>query len=286
MRKSFLFILILITTKMVWAQSTLRPNNYLKDMNYYNIAAIPLPADEDRSVSLYSKYLLADDEVTWNKPPSFYLSYMGKTGANSFYSLGLINDVYSFYNRSSVYAGYTHRFQLGTHRSLHAGGRLVVDFDAINWDKLQLPASGNTGTSLRPGLDADLGIQYEHNNFTAGLATKNILASSKKVAGEELLLNQREIYLHTAYRIHIFKNNLHLTPYLLFRREVTYEMDAGLNVGLLNRVDVAYQIRLLGLRHIFNVNARLTKKMSLGLAYETSPLYTDKSVDMVLRYGF
>ncbi len=281
-------MLALMAFSSSYGQSTMRPNIYFQDMNYYNIAAIPLRDTQRGSLSFYAKHkVVANEDYVWNKPPVFFLNHIGSLkNKHSFYNVAITSDQYSFYSRNTVYAGYTHRFKLGKdeHHTIDIGGRLIFNLDLINWDKFQLP-SNESGESLKPNADMDLGAFYRFKNFSLGFSTKNAVGASVKSDGEKLLVNQREFYVNTSYLFRI-KDKFEIEPYFLLRQERNTELDIGLHLGFFKRVDAAYQLRLIQLRHIFTLQAHVTRSLSIGVAFDKSPLFTDNNLDAVIRYVF
>lgn len=288
MKKAVLILAAFAACLTGEGQSTLRPNIYLRDMNYYNVAAIPLRDTQKLSFSGYAKYKFVENEsYVWNKPPVIFLDHIGSLKNNqSYYNVAVVSDQYSFYSRNTVYAGYVQRLKFGegeNHR-LDVGGRLVLNFDLINWDKFHLP-SNESGKSVKPGADMDLGIFYRFRHFSFGISSKNLVGTSVRSGGEKLLENQREFYANTSYLFPIRKK-FEIEPYLLYRKELTGELDLGLHVGFLKRVDLSYQLRLIRLRHIFIMQVQFTKTWSIGLAFDQSPLIPDRHADAVIRYTF
>src|SRR5690625_7625243 len=122
-------LLIIVWFASGYRQSTIRPNIYFQDMNYYNIAAIPLIDSQQARFSFYSKYqFLENDNEVWSKPPLFLLDIFGNLkNQHSYYNIGIATDQYSFYSRNTGYAGYTHRFHLGKsgNHTIDIGGRFI-----------------------------------------------------------------------------------------------------------------------------------------------------------------
>lgn len=288
MRKAFLILLTFMAFSFSYGQSSLRPNIYFQDMNYYNTAAIPLKDDQKLNFSLYTKYRFVENEKhLWNKPPVFSLNHIRSLkNKASFYNIGILSDQYSFYSRNTVYAGYTHKFELGKNKNhtISLGGRLAFNLDLIDWDKFQLSYS-ESGKSLKPNADMDLGAFYQFKNFSFGIATKNMIGTSVKLDGEKLLMNQREFYVNTSYQFHI-KDKFEITPFLLYRKEIMSELDIGLHLGFFKRVHTTYQLRLIQLRHIFTLQGQISQSLSIGLAFDYSNLLSDKNFDAVIRYTF
>lgn len=288
MKEAILIPAILATVSSSYGQSTMRPNIYFGDMNYYNIAAIPLKDTQSINFSFYTKYKFVENEsYVWNKPPVFFLNHVGSLkNKHSFYNVAIISDQYSFYSRNTIYAGYTYRLKLGQdeNHTIDMGGRLVFNFDLINWSKLQLP-SNESGKSVKPTADMDWGAFYRFKNFSFGFSTKNMIGTSVKLYGEKILINQREFYVNTSYLFQI-KDKFEIEPFLLYRKELTSELDIGLRLGFFKRMNAAYQLRLIQLRHIFTLQGHISKSLSIGLAFDYSKLINDNNLDAVIRYTF
>lgn len=286
MKKILVFILSAAISP-AFAQQTIRPSIYLNDMNYYNASAISLTDTAERfSTSLYSKYKIVDaDNETWNKPPSFMFHFMGKMGkSGSYYSFSYINDDYSFYNRNILYAGYIKQWKWGKTSRLNVGGRAVLNFDRMNWDRLSMPHN-ESGKGMKFTPDIDLGIQYQVWGLTAGISAKNLLGLSTKLEGYDLLKNRRESYLNVSYLFKIGKI-LKLGPYLQVCQERNTNLDAGLYITLFNRVSASYLLRVKELRSIYSLDLRLYKQLSIGLAVDHSAIMYDKNVDVRIKYNF
>ncbi len=267
-------------------QNTIRPTIYFQDMNYYNPSAIPLDTLEDHRISVYGKYKIVENEdKIWNKPPSVFANYIGRIRkSNSFYTVSYINDIYSFYNRSTIYAGYTYQKKWGKSNVLSLGGRLVLNNDIINWTKLKIPHH-ETGKGIKFSPDLDLGIQYQIKGFTAGVSTKNVLGSSTKLEGEDLLKNWREAYFNVSYLFRIGKK-VKVAPYALLYWERKLAIDGGLYLSLFNRVNVSYLLRVLELRSIYTLDVKIYKGLNVGLGFDHSKLLLDSNVDALIRYNF
>ncbi len=286
--KTTLLLMVLVISSVSYGQSTLRPNMYYQDMNYYNIAALPLKDSLKYSYSIYAKHKFVENEnYIWNKPTTFFLNHIGAIkNKPAFYNVAYISDRYSFYSRNTIYTGYLHKFKFGKNKNstLSVGGRLVLNFDVIDWDKFTLP-SGESGKSLKPNADLDLGALYRFKRFTLGFSSKNVIGTSVKLDGEKLLINQREYYINASYLFRI-KNNYEIAPYILVRKELNTEFDIGLHLSLFKRVDLSYQLRLLKLCHIFSIQGHITRSLSVGAAFDYSPLLPDNNLDIFVRYTF
>lgn len=286
MKAGFLLLLLSMISAGAYSQSTMRPNIYFQDMNYYNSAASALSDSMNVHFSLYAKHKFVENEdYIWNKPPIFFLNYIRNLkNKRGFYTVGLITDQYSFYSRNTIYGGYTHKFSFGKKKNskLDIGARLVINFDVINWDRFKLPVD-ESGISLKPNADLDFGILYRLKGFTWGLSAKNLVGSSVKMDDQILLENQREYYVNTSYLFRI-KNKVEIAPYVLFRQEHNPEMDLGLHAGFFKRIDFSYQLRLLKVRHVFTVQGYLTRSLMIGAAFDYSPVLSDKNIDFCVRY--
>lgn len=276
----FFFSLYLYTA----AQNTLRPSVYFQDMNYYNPASIILDTGQRASVSLYGKHkFVSNDEEIWHKPTSLYLNHTGRIKeSNAFYTLSYINDRYSFFNRHTIYAGYTRQKKWGRSNTLSFAGRLVLNADAINWNKLKL-RDNQSGKSVKITPDLDLGIQYQSRGFTAGIAAKNLLSYTVKTEEKSIIKNWREFYINVSYRFTIRKN-FQLAPYLLLYRERKTFADAGVFVSAWHRVNASYLLRINELRSIYTFDVTIYKGFNAGLAFDKSALLPDHNLDFVLRY--
>src|SRR5690625_6788513 len=95
-----------------------------------------------------------------------------------------------------------------------------------------------------------------------------MFSTSVKSDDENLLMNQREFYVHTSYRFQI-KDRFEIEPYLLYRKELGSELDIGLHLGLYDWLDIAYQFRLLQLKHIFILQGYITQLYNICIYFST-----------------
>lgn len=269
-----------------FGQNTIRPNIYFQNMNYYNPSAITLDSSENYNVSLYGKHKFVENEDDiWKKPTTLLLNHSGRIRqSNSFYSLSYISDKYSFYNRNTVYAGYSHQIKLGSAGTLSLGGRVVLNFDAISWNKLEL-VHNKTGKSTRFSPDVDFGVQYQSKRFTTGLSSKNMMALSSNLDGSELLKNKREFYVNTSYEL-ISRKNFRATPFLLLYTERKSFIDGGLTISAFNRIDASYTLRINELRGIYYLGVDITKGFQIGASLDRSALLPDNNLDVTIKYSF
>ncbi len=283
MRKLLIFVLFIFMSEMVYSQNTLRPNIYFNQMNYYNIAGDIGDSTVGHLLSYYTKdKIIAND--SWTKPMTTMLSYMERlNGKPVTYSSAYIYDSYSYFDRHTFYAGYSYARKFGDLHHLSAGIRAVLNFDRIKWDQLEL--SNRTGSGLRFTPDLDLGIQYQLKGLTAGLASKNLFAASAEYDGEQLIENQREVYANLSYNFRI-RQKFRLAPYLMYHQGMKSDIDLGLNLSYKNTFDISYQLRVLELRSIYIAKAKMYKGFYIGASFDSSILYQDNNIDVMLAYKF
>ena len=286
MKTILVTVAICLLQLVSYGQNTLRPSLYFQNMNYYNPSAVDLGSTESGSVSVYGKHKFVDNQSDiWAKPTTFYLNHIGRIqSSNSFYSVSYLNDSYSFYNRSTLYLGYTYQTKWGRLGTLSFGSRIIGNVDAIQWDKLKIPHQ-ETGKSLKASPDLNVGIQYQWKGLTAGISAKNLLRIPTKIEGSILLQSNREVYIHTSY---LFKLGRHfqVAPFVLLYQEHNRVLDGGLYVSFLNRVSVSYLLRLEELRGIYSIDGNLSKRLRVGIAIDRSRLFTDNNVDVQAKYSF
>ncbi|TSJ48014.1 type IX secretion system membrane protein PorP/SprF [Fluviicola chungangensis] len=269
------------------AQNTLRPNIYFQNMHYYNTAAGIEDTSSRMSFGAYAKYKFVpvENEDVWIKPVNLYFNHIYNLNSKNSVNMSYIYDGYSFYNRNIVYMGYTRMFRWGRSSRLNLGARAVLNFNAMKWNELGQLAS-HPSSKLKFNADLDLGIQYQVKGLTIGVSTKNLFASSVKVDGQDLIKDQREIYGNLSYNFGLFKRKVELAPFFLFYSERNFNLDAGLNLGLFQRVSISYAIRVLELRNIFAIRGNFLKRFQIGASFDYSIIYSDYNMDILLAYRF
>lgn len=287
MKNISLIIVSLLLLSESYAQTTLRPNLYLHDLNYYNVAATSVNDSVENSLSIYGKYKIIDnDKDIWSKPPQFFANHIGTLSTNTFYNIGYVMDRYSFYNRNAIYAGFIHQLEVGetSENKFSFGGRMIFNLDHVYWKKLnQQPADPER--ALNPNVDLDLGIYYQTKHWSLGLSSKNVIGNGVKRDNEKVIINQREFYFFASYLIRL-GSDLSITPHLLLRHEIPTEADLGVNLKVFNLLDFGYQVRLIRLRHIFSLSANVSNTWKVGVAYDKSPLFRDHNVDAFIQVLF
>lgn len=284
MKKLFLLTCALYGC-LAYGQNPFRPNIYFQNMNYYNVAAGIQDTSARYQVSAYTRYKFTDNGGTWNKAPNLFLNHIGYIDRiSSFYSASYIYDNYSFYDRHTIYLGYSHELKLPKTHRLSFGVRGVFNFDYVKWDRL--PEPGNPADrSLYFTPDLDLGIQYRVKGFTLGVSLKNVIGNRKKIYGEILLKNQRQLYGNVSYAFNI-KNKVTIAPFALVYLERNFGFDLGLYLGFFDRAAVSYAFRLKEFRHVYTLNVRIYKGLRIALAADHSSIYKDVNADLMLGYNF
>ncbi len=285
MKIFYTLLLVGLFTGIGYAQNSIRANNYMSDMQYYNPANVSIDSvlTTKTALSIKKKSVTNDDEI-WNKRLSVMLSHAGRIGeTNSYYTVSYVNDDYSFFNRNALYLGYTQQLNLTESSQLSIGARVVANMDIINWDKLQLPHNED-GRSLRFNPDLDLGIDYRFKKFNAGIGVKNITENSFKLEGVALIQNRREINVNLSYQ-QGFTNNFSITPFVLLMHERNTIADAGLYFSIFKRYHISYALRINELRSIVALNIEQNKYFSFGVAFDRSDLVSDIHWDFVVRYS-
>ncbi|WP_222166406.1 type IX secretion system membrane protein PorP/SprF [Edaphocola aurantiacus] len=287
MKKIYLFAATLCAAvTAMYAQNTLRPGIYYHNMHYYNAAAGLDDTAAKASVDIYARNKFVQDENkdTWEKPLNLYLNHIYNLDQKNSFNVSYLYDGYSFYKRNIIYLGYSRTLCWGRDNRLSLGIRPVLNFNSINPDQLGLGPV--LDTRFRFNADLDLGAQYQWKGLTAGVGYKNLFASSVKEDGLDLIKDQRELYVNLSYDFRLFKRKVGLAPFLLFYSERNMNLDAGLNLSFKDRIQVSYALRILELRSIYTVRARIDKRFQVGLALDHSSLYTDVNMDVLLGYRF
>jgi len=284
MRKQLILLLAcLCVTAASYGQQLFRPGMHFSDMTYYNVAAGPLDTGVRFRNMAYFKYKIVDNDV-WTKPPNVYLSHLGYVKRiGGFYSAGYLFDGYSFYNRHSIYVGYTYELKLPKTHRIAIGVRGVFNFDVVNWNRV--PQSGRKGSTFYFDPDLDVGIQYRVKGLALGFSVKNTIGTTRKVDGEELLRNQREFYANLSYAFNI-KDRVVIAPYTLVYMRPGFGLDAGLYLDFWKRVNVSYMFRLTEFRHVYMAGVRVYKGLAVGVGIDHSQLHKDLNFDLMLSHNF
>lgn len=287
--KTFILPLLIFVSAStgLYAQNTLRPNIYFQNMHYYNTASGIEDTAFRASFGGYAKYkyVHSDNDEVWVKPVNLYFNHIYNLDSKNSINASYLYDGYSFYNRNIIYLGYTRMFRWGKSSRLNLGARTVINFNAINWDKLGQISDHPTG-KLRVNADLDFGFQYQVKGLTFGLSAKNLFASSVKADGLELIKDQREIYGNLSYNFKLFRQKAELAPFFLFYKERNFNLDAGLNLGLFQKVDISYAIRILELRNIFVLRGNIGKHFQAGASFDYSIIFSDYNMDLLVVYRF
>ncbi len=287
--KKYTLLLLIVISKLtgLYAQNTLRPNIYFRNMHYYNTAAGIKDTSYRASFGGYAKYkyVHSDNKEVWVKPVNLYFNHIYNLDSKNSINASYLYDGYSFYNRNIIYLGYTRMFRWGRSSRLNLGVRAVTNFNAINWDKLGQVSDPPPG-KLKVNADLDFGFQYQVKGLTFGLSAKNLFASSVKVDGLEMIKDQREIYGNLSYNFKLFRQKAELAPFFLFYKERNFNLDAGLNLGLFQKVSISYAIRILELRNIFALRGNIGKHFQVGASFDYSILFSDYNMDLLVAYRF
>jgi hypothetical protein len=286
MKTLFTIAFCIILPVLTMAQYNMRPSAYYQDMLFYNPASIPEMGEASQRILLYSRSkIIPENEGIWEKGPTFYADYLSiNEKKKSYFTVGYMNDNYSFFNRNSLYGGYGKYIELGTNSTLTFGGRLALHSDIVNWSNYQLPHS-ETGRSLRLSPDMDLGAQFQWNAFKLGASFKNTIGVTQMLDDEGIITTQRAFVINTSYDFTI-NDRLIVAPYVLLYTELKTEIDAGLFLSFDRIVNFSYLIRVNELRSIFTLEGRLFRDLSIGAAYDQSPLLPSNNLDIFVRSFF
>jgi hypothetical protein len=282
--KRLFFLYIVFGALHAYGQNTMRPSLYFQNMNYYNPAAVLTDTAVDYHISVYGKQKIVENDV-WTKPANVFINHIGRIrSSSSFYSAAYVYDSYSFYDRYTFYGGYSHEWTLPKNQYLSIGARGVLNMDKVYWDRLsQIENKNNNSLYLTP--DVDLGVHYRIKRWAIGVASKNFFGTYKKVEGEKLLQNQREWYTNLSYSFPI-KQRVMVSPFLLLQKERTWDIDLGMNVAVVKKINLAYMFRLKEIRHIYSIRANVWRGSFIGGAVDHSGIHSDVNIDFLLGYNF
>ncbi len=285
MRNSLRALFLVMVAAPSYAQHYLSPSLYNRDMNYFNPASLPIDSTSDYYVSVLGKRkFVANDKEIWDKPATLLANFIGRTSnPKGLFSVAYLNDRYSYFSRNGIYGGYIREIPLGR-AGLSVSARGVVNVDRIRWDDLGFPVS-EEGTSVRFAPDLDFGAEFRAGGFSLGTAVHNMLEGKVTIREADAIRNIRAFVFHSAYRFGIGKQ-VKVSPYALVRLKRNILLDAGLSASLFNRVSLSYTLRINELRGIYAVEARIMRKLFMGIAFDRSPLYPDHNGDLLFRYQF
>lgn len=285
MRNSFRVLFLTMWAASSYAQHYLSPSLYSRDMNYFNPASLPIDSASDYYTSVLAKRKFAtNDKEIWDKPVTVLANFIGRTSnPRGLFSAAYLNDRYSYFSRHGIYGGYVRQIPLGRAR-LNLSARGVINVDRIRWGDLGFPVSED-GVSVKFTPDLDFGAEFSAGGFSLGTAAHNILEGNVTIREGQAIRNIRAFVFHSAYRFGI-GNKIKLSPYVLVRLKRNILLDAGLSTSLFNRVSLSYTLRVNELRGIYAAEARVMKKLFVGVAVDRSPLYPDHNADLLLRYQF
>ncbi|TVP43612.1 MAG: type IX secretion system membrane protein PorP/SprF [Mongoliibacter sp.] len=286
MKRLLILAFFTILPSLTMAQYNMRPSAYFQDMLFYNPASTPEMGEASQRLLLYSRTkIIPENEGIWEKSPTFYADYLSMNeDKSSYFTVGYMNDNYSYFSRNSLYGGYGKILKLGNNSSLTFGGRLALHSDIINWSNYQIP-NEETGNSLRLSPDFDLGAQFQWKAFKIGASLRNTIGLSQKLDEEDIITTQRAFVINTSYEFTI-NERLIVAPYVLLYTELKTEIDAGVFLSFDRNVNFSYLIRVNELRSIFTLEGRLYRGLSIGVAYDQSPLLPSNNLDIFVRYFF
>lgn len=282
--KRIIFIIICnVFVINLFCQNIMKQNIYYENLNYYN-PATTFSSDTTYNyyTTFYTKYKFLTSTVYSEKPYDFNLSFQGRTQQNAgHYMVGYIYDGYSFFNRHSLYGGYGYKWQFKEH-FLSIGANIILNFDAIYWDKLLV--SHYRGKQLFVMPDIDFGIFYRWKGLNLGLSAKNLLALGERVNGNILLRSRRTFFTNLSYNFQLYSATI--APYMLFSYDSEFNLDIGIFSQLFNYGKIAYIFRGKEIRHVFILGGEFPQGFSIDVAFDFSNVAQDKNLDIRLGYKF
>ena len=286
MKKTYIILgLFIAATCSLSAQNTRQSHICFPDMNVYNPADIPIDSSQNYYFSLSGEYKFIDNEKEiWNKPPTFFTNHIGRIKQyNLYYSVSYLNDNYSFFNRNGLSFGLAYQLKWGRSSSISFGGRMIFNFDIVNWNNLVL--SEKTGKSLLLCPDLDLGIEYKIKGFTLGVASQNLIGYSTRKDNKNLIKNKRAVSAQASYLFNIGKN-FKIAPLAMLYLERKLSYDFGVYFSIYEYVRLSDVFRINELRNITTLDVRVWQNLYLGLAFDFSLAIPDKNMSVMLRYAF
>ncbi|MCC5938095.1 MAG: type IX secretion system membrane protein PorP/SprF [Lunatimonas sp.] len=286
MKKLLILLFCTFLSSYSIAQYNMRPSAYYQDMLYFNPASLPSFGEANQRILLYSRTkIVPENEGVWDKSPTFYGDYLRMNDdQKSYFTVGYMNDGYSFFNRNSFYGGYGRVFDMGSKSSLTLGGRLALHSDIINWSEYQLP-NNETGRSIRLAPDVDFGAQFQWRAFRLGASFKNAVGVVQKLDGEGIITTQRAFVINTSYEFTV-REKFIVAPYVLLYSELKTELDVGFFMSFERKVNFSYLMRVNELRSVFTLEGPVYRGISIGAAYDQSPLLPSNNLDIFVRSFF
>ncbi len=286
MKKIYLNLLFCLLPVLAFSQNNLRPGAYYQDMLFYNPASLPLMGEQGNRLLVNSRSkLVNENQPVWENNFALFANYLKfNEEDNTFFQIGYVYDPYSFFSRNTLNFGYGKRFELGDHSSITFGGNVNLHSDFINWSNLQLP-NNESGRSMRLSPDLGLGTQFQWKKLRLGASLNNMIGISQNLEDEELIKTQSVVVINASYDFKI-RENITLAPYLLFYQELRSEIDIGLFMSFNDKFNASYLFRVFELRSIFTLESKVLEGLSIGAAYDTSPLFPDNNLDIFVRYFY
>lgn len=184
-----------------------------------------------------------------------------------------------------ISAGLTRQAMFGKTYVFSYGGRVVLNIDRINRDKLSLVnmPSGNR-TALNP--EVDLGAEIKNQRLNIGLSLKNLIGSATKENGSAILENRREGILNASYVLGFFGRNFRFGPIAQLYYERKAFVDGGVFIGLFKKLNLTYIMRINELRSIAGAEWIASDKLSIAAAFDGAELTSDNNLDLMIRFRF
>lgn len=266
----------------IFCQNIIKQNIYYENLNHYNPATTFSDTTYNYYATFYTKYKILTSNSYSEKPYDFDVSFQGRIQQRKgHYTAGYTYDGYSFFNRHLLYGGYGYKWQIKEH-SLSIGAKIILNFDAVYWDKLSV--SHYTGQQLFVMPDIDFGISYRWKGLNLGFSVKNLLALGERVDKQVLLHSRRTFLINLSYNTHF--SSVTIAPYMLFSYDSEINLDIGIFTRLFDYGKISYLFRGKDFRHIFILGGELPCGFCIDVGFDFSTIARDKNLDIRLGYKF
>lgn len=282
MKRTTLIALLTLCYLGAKAQDVAIPNIFYDNMNALNPAMTLSDTTRNNYATLYTTYHWVHSELYAEQPFDITATYQRRLQHGAI-AAGYSYDGYSFHNRHTIYAGYAYAWRLAPQHTLGIGANLLLNFDAMRWEALDLPS--NMPNNLYVAPDADLGIYYGYKGLRVGFSVKNLIGTSSKLNNTVLLRNRRTYITSLSYDFAL-KGNATLSPLLLMRFDGEVGFDVGIHSSFLSYLRASYLFRIKQLRHVVSIGGVMPCGVTLDASFDLSHTVKEQTLQVRLGYLF
>lgn len=284
MRKIILIILVIYPLQ-TFAQDIVRRNLFYDNLNFFNPAVNCTDSIHSHQIEIYGKYKFANSGNNWNKPINLSAEYQGCSKKNGGGWVGGYSfDGYSYFNRHSIFGGYSYKWNFAHQQFLSIGANLIFNLDGVGWDRFEGGIESGNQYFFTP--DMDLGIQYGVKGFRIGLSVKNLIGTKQLLAsGVTAIEDKRTFYINAAYEFHL-RGNYMIAPIIMLECYESVIGNIGVFASLKNIIELSYYLRINEVRHVFCIQGNILDTAYIGLSYDISHFFSDMNLDFRIGYRF